>query len=75
MKILVIAIAALTIGGCARGQDSYGYIPPAPLNPGLDQCFTVQGETKRCDQAPPDQSALAQRKQTKTRSVSKMPVN
>jgi len=47
MKILVIAIAALTIGGCARGQDSYGYIPPAPLTPGFDQCFTAQGETKR----------------------------
>jgi hypothetical protein len=75
MKILVIAIAALTIGGCARGLDSYGYIPPAPLTPGFDQCFTAQGETKRCDQAPPDQSALAQRKQTETRSVSKMPVN
>jgi len=75
MKILVIAIAALTIGGCARGQDSYGYIPPAPLTPGFDQCFTAQGETKRCDQAPPDQSALAQRKQTETRSVSKMPAN
>ena len=64
MKILVIVVAALTIGGCARGQDSYGYIPPAPLTPGFDQCFTAQGETKRCDQAPPDQSALAQGKQT-----------
>ena len=48
---LVIAIAALTIAACARDLDSYGYVPPAKLNPGLDQCLTAQGETKRCDQA------------------------
>jgi hypothetical protein len=64
MKILIIALAALTIVSCARGQDSYGYIPPATLTPGFDQCFTAQGETKRCDQAPPGRSALAQRTQT-----------
>lgn len=51
MKTLVIAIAALTIAACARGLDSYGYVPPATLTPGLDQCLTAQGETKRCDQA------------------------
>ena len=48
---LVIALAALTIAACARDLDSYGYVPPAKLNPGLDQCLTAQGETKRCDQA------------------------
>ena len=48
---LVIAIAALTIAACARDLDSYGYVPPATLNPGLDQCLTAQGETKRCDRA------------------------
>jgi hypothetical protein len=48
---LVIAIAALTVAAFARDLDSYGYVPPATLNPGLDQCFTAQGETKRCDQA------------------------
>jgi hypothetical protein len=53
MKTLVIAIAALTVTGCARGLDSYGHIPPTTLTPGFDQCFTAQGETKRCDQAPP----------------------
>lgn len=51
MKTLVIAIAALTIAACARGLDSYGYVPPATLTPGLDQCLTPKGETKRCDQA------------------------
>ena len=51
MKTLVIAVAALTIAACTRGQDSYGYVPPATLTPGLDQCLTAQGETKRCDQA------------------------
>ena len=53
MKTLVIAIAALTIAACTRGQDSYGYVPPAKLTPDLDQCLTAQGETKRCDQAGP----------------------
>ena len=53
MKTLGIAIAALTIAACTRGQDTYGYVPPAALNPGLDQCLTAQGETKRCDQAGP----------------------
>ena len=51
MKTLVIAVAALTLGACTRGLDSYGYIPPATLTPDLDQCLTDQGETKRCDQA------------------------
>jgi hypothetical protein len=51
MNTLVIATAALTLAACARGLDSYGYVPPASLSPGFDQCFTAQGETKRCDQA------------------------
>ena len=51
MKPLVISIAALILGACTRGLDSYGYVPPATLTPGFDQCLTAQGETKRCDQA------------------------
>ena len=46
---LVIALAALTIAACARDLDSYGYVPPTTLNPGLDQCLTAKGEKKRCD--------------------------
>jgi len=61
MKILVIAIVTVYSRLCSRPD---GYIPPATLTPGFDQCFTAQGETKQCDQAPPDRSALTQRKQT-----------
>ncbi len=51
MKTTLVIAIALTIAACARGLDSYGYVPPTALNPGLDQCLTAQGETKRCDQA------------------------
>jgi hypothetical protein len=34
MKTLVIAIAALTIAACARGLDSYGYVPASHAHPG-----------------------------------------
>ena len=36
----LMVIAALTIAACARGLDSYGYVPPATLTQGLDQCLT-----------------------------------
>jgi len=43
---LVIALAALTIAACARNLDSYGYVPPATLNPGLDPVSHRTGGNK-----------------------------